>query len=318
MKQAQDLGVPRSRLRASDIDSRFHGTRVVCAEFPPPSRRFDEARDHELALIRVLGTRLLENQFFSHRSAALLWEAPLPYAPPELHVSTIKPLPAPRIKGAVGHRMLPSRVRLRDVDGLRVLSPSFTFATLGAMPLVDLVILGDHFARKHRAGIGRKNVGKPPLATREEMDVVLSLGRWSGTSRLREALSLIREDSWSPRESLTRVLLMGGGLPEPELNVDIFGGDGRFLGCVDMAYRQHRVIIEYQGEQHSSSYADDVERIERLRAEGWVVIQVTKALLARPAVLVARVAAELQKRGWQSGHFVADDRCVVAPGLARM
>lgn len=292
----------KSRLRASDVEILFQGTRVVRADFPPPSDSFDAAKDHELALIRALGTRLTEHQFFSHRSAALLWRAPLPHRyKPELHVSATVPLGAPRIKGVIGHRLLPSRVQLREVAGLRLLSPASTFATLGELPLEDLVILGDYFARRCRAGVGRKNVGKPALATVDEMGAAVSLGRWPGVPRLRSALSLVREDSWSPRESLTRLLLVRGGLPEPELNVDLFGRGGEFLACVDMAYRQYRVVIEYQGELHSASYAADIERIERLRAAGWVVIQVTKTLLAHSPTLLARVARELHRQGWGGG-----------------
>jgi len=46
----------------------------------------------------------------------------------------------------------------------------------------------------------------------------------------------IREDSWSPRESQVRCLLVDAGLPEPEPNVDVFDDHGRFIGCVDLAH----------------------------------------------------------------------------------
>lgn len=261
----------------------------------------DAARAHEEALLHVLNERLLQGQFFSHRSAALVWGAPLPRRRiPVLQVGVILPQRAPRIDGVVGRSFSPGRVEIRDCDGVRVLSPASTFATLGGMSITDLVAVGDYFLRRHRPGVGRPGVGSPPLATVEELRHAVGLGRWRGAPMLREALELVREDSWSPRESYVRVVLVRAGLPEPELNVDLFDRWGEFLACVDMVYHRWRVVIEYHGEQHSLSFARDVERVERLRAEGWVVIQVTKALANQPDVMVARIARELRAAGWSS------------------
>lgn len=117
--------------------------------------------------------------------------------------------------------------------------------------------------------------------------------------RLEHALTLIREDAWSPRETTTRLQLVRGGLPEPVLNTDVVDVAGRFLACLDMAYPEYRVAVEYQGELHHNSYARDIERVERLRAAGWIVIQVSRVLAANPAELVCRVGAALRSRGWQ-------------------
>ena len=127
---------------------------------------------------------------------------------------------------------------------------------------------------------------------------MVALDRGQHITTHRRALSLVREDSWSPRESATRVLLVTSGLPEPELNSDIFDDQGYFLGCLDMVFPQYKVAVEYQGRQHASTYSSDIERIEALRAAGWDVIQVTSTLLSRPTVLVKRVATALQRRGW--------------------
>ncbi len=127
----------------------------------------------------------------------------------------------------------------------------------------------------------------------------LELRRWRGGSRLAEALQLIREDSWSPAESHTRVVIVRGGLPEPELNVDLTAANGEFLACVDLAYLDFKIAIEYQSALHARQYAKDVERIERLRAHGWWVIQVTSALLREPERLVTRVSEALFERVWR-------------------
>ncbi len=83
------------------------------------------------------------------------------------------------------------------------------------------------------------------------------------------------------------------GLPDPELNIDVFDDRGRFVGCVDLAYPQQRVAIEYLGMLHGEQWAQDVERLAALRAAGWTVIEVTSPLLKRPDELVARVRAAL-------------------------
>lgn len=85
--------------------------------------------------------------------------------------------------------------------------------------------------------------------------------RRQGIRRLREAVDLIREDSWSPRESKLRCLIVRAGLPEPVLNQDIYDDHGRFLGCVDLAYPDKKVAIEYHGLMHACTYAADVVRI---------------------------------------------------------
>ena len=117
--------------------------------------------------------------------------------------------------------------------------------------------------------------------------------RRRGIRRLREALDLVREDSWSPRESKLRCLIVRAGLPEPALNQDVYDDHGRFLGCFDLVYPDLKVAIEYNGLIHVGNYAEDVERIAALRAAGWTVIQVTSALYAQPEELIRRVRSAL-------------------------
>lgn len=305
---ALERGATKQRLRANDLERPFRGARIQSTrQEPPPSTsqkdhpktKYELAEERELELIRALAATLCAGQFFTHRSAALLWEAPMPYrSTPELHVGVCAPLRAPRISGVIGHEFISNRVELRSSNTLRLASPAHTFAMLGALPLHQLVAVGDHFARVHRKGYGRRDAGRPALATLSELTEVVAAGRWRGMPRLRASLNLVREDSWSPRESTTRVSLVMAGLPEPELNVDIFDRDGYFLGCLDMVYRQFKVGIEYQGGQHAERYAEDIERFERFRTAGWEIIQVTKALSQYPETLVARVGEALRGRGW--------------------
>lgn len=267
---------------------------------PIDRNRFELAEDRELALIRALGARLDSGHFFSHRSAALLWQAPMPHAAaPHPHVSAFNPRRTPRIAHVRSHTFEQGRVAVTRAHGLQLLTPASTFVTLGTLDLPRLVAVGDYFLRCYRSGHGRKDAGKPALATRAELAEAVALGRWPGMAKLRQALELVREDSWSPRETLTRLILISAGLPEPELNVDIYDDAGVFLGCSDMVYRKYRVIVEYQGKQHAHTYAEDIERLERLRQNGWDTLQVTNTLFAQPAVLAARASIALRKGGWR-------------------
>ncbi|WP_431075460.1 endonuclease domain-containing protein [Microbacterium phyllosphaerae] len=300
-------GVSRSRLRGVDLEAPFFGVRAPARSVPTfddvedPYERQRRARVHRA---HAYAPRLHTGHFFSHHTAASVWGAPLPlefaeddtitgYSDLHLHVSAAGHTPFPRAAGTVGHRTLASMTEVTVHDGLRVTSPAATWASLGGLPLFDIVAIGDHMCRVWRDGRGRPTPGRTPLSTREGLRTMLDAGRRRGAARLRDALELVREDSWSPRETRVRCILVAGGLPEPELNVDLYDEAGRFLACVDMAYREARVIIEYLGMLHGERWAADVERLARLRAAGWVVIEVTSPLLRRRTELVRRVSEAL-------------------------
>lgn len=308
IRSATAFGELRGRLRGADLDRPFFGVRTRPGTVAPSDTDdLDPFERQRLARVRrahEFRPRLRGGQFFSHETAASILDAPLPLERMpsgriasddelRLHVSTIGDGPLQRTEGVVRHRAKPEMTRLNDLDELTIATPATVWASLGTLPVPDLVALGDYFCRAWRAGVGRPTPGKAPLATLEELDQALTSGRRRGAQRLREALGWIREDSWSPRESRVRHLLVSHALPEPELNVDLFDDRGRFLGCVDMVYREARVIIEYHGMLHSNSWAKDVERIAALRAAGWTVIEVTSTLFANPAELVRRVSRAL-------------------------
>ncbi|GAB3595983.1 hypothetical protein GCM10027408_03600 [Microbacterium tumbae] len=306
MRLARLHGVGRMRLRGRDLSRPFHGLRQRAQADPIPTSDdpYEQQRLSRVARAREYAPILHTGHVFSHETAASIWGAPLPLAfTPEgaiadasqldLHVCAIGHIPFPRAAGVLGHRTLLSMTATTEHDGLRVTSPAATWVSLGALPLTDLIVLGDFFCRRWRSGYGRRDIGRPPLTTVDELRALLETGRRRGAARLRTALSAIREDSWSPRETAVRLVLVSAGLPEPELNVDVFDDHGRFLGCVDMAYPDRRVIVEYHGMLHGERWAADVERIAALRAAGWTVIEVTAPLLRRPDELVARVSAAL-------------------------
>lgn len=304
-QEAMRLGVSRARLRSADLTAPFHGVRLRRPREQPTFAVQKNVRNEntselsELQLIDAFSQRLQQGQFFSHRSAAAIFGAPNPRSKPDgIHVGVIRPQRSTRVKGAIGHSFMHHRVLVVKHGGFDVIAPEFLFCTLGSWPMQHLVALGDYLVRVYSAGVGRPSQHQPALTTRSEIAEVIRLGRWHNSRRLTQALQLVREHSWSPRESITRVQLVLAGLPEPDLNTDIFSRSGEFLGCVDMAYLHYKIAIEYQGEVHAESYAHDVERIERLRSDGWLVIQVTKVLASKGDELIARVREALFSRGW--------------------
>lgn len=301
--RALDHGLSIDQLRHPQLETPFHGTRLVRTTEASGLHPLERQLQRELLLIDALAQRLGPQQFFSHRSAALLWGAPMPaLRTPELHASVHSPGRAPRVAGVVGHRVTPRRCPVILRNSVPLSSPAASWVMLGSlrMSVRDLVVAGDFLVRRHRDGFGRRHVGRAPLTSREELSTHLKLGRWRGLSQLTRALELIREDSWSPQESLLRLEVVGSGLPEPQLNLDVYDSCGKFLACIDLAYPEWKVGIEYHGLIHADRYAEDVERAAALRADGWIILEVTKVTVAAKSILIKRIGEALRQRGWRS------------------
>lgn len=305
VKQALDAGLDAGRMRRADLAAPFRGVR---AKIRPQVDRsgldpFERQRVERKIRAYEYAPRLRDDQFLSHESAVALWGGPLPLASIDgkpadgrslpVHVTTLGTGPLVRAVGVHAHRDKSGTARLARPPGLTLAAPETTFAALGHWSVIDLVALGDYFCRAWRTGYGRPDAGKQPYSTIERLREVIGSTRRLGASRLREAVELIREDSWSARESQLRCRIVWAGLPEPSLNLDIYSVEGRFLACTDLAYPEWKVAIEYQSVLHAGRYAQDVERIAALRAAGWTVIEVTSALLARPEELIRRIRGAL-------------------------
>ena len=104
-----------------------------------------------------------------------------------------------------------------------------------------------------------------------------------GVRRLRELAPLLRPGSASPKESETRLLLHDHGLPEPELNGEIFDDWGTWIATSDFVWREPKVVGEYDGDQHRTDRtAWQYERARRARLEdcGWTYVELTQAHLS--------------------------------------
>jgi hypothetical protein len=118
-------------------------------------------------------------------------------------------------------------------------------------------------------------------------------GRW-GSRRFRAAVALVDARSESPPESWVRVACVLGGLPAPVPQFAVFD-EGVFLGRVDLAWPEHKVLVEYEGAYHFDGLqiAKDDARIARLVAAGWRVIRVAAHDLRDLDALIRRIAAAL-------------------------
>ncbi len=151
--------------------------------------------------------------------------------------------------------------------------------------------------------------GYDDLVSLAELDAFIArhVG-WPGIRRARAALDLADENSWSPRESLMRLLWIEAGLPKPLTNVPLFDLQGRHLGTPDLLDVGLGLMGEYDGEVHldGGRRHHDVVRGEGLRSAGLEVVTMMAADAADPFAMVDRIRSAarrarrtpLDDRGW--------------------
>ncbi|TFV78442.1 DUF559 domain-containing protein [Blastococcus sp. CT_GayMR19] len=118
-------------------------------------------------------------------------------------------------------------------------------------------------------------------------------GRW-GSRRVAKVLPLVDGRSESPPESWVRVACARAGLPAPVPQYDVQEA-GQFLGRVDLAWPESRLVVEYEGAYHFDDLQirRDDRRYDRLIAAGWRVIRLSGPDLRDLDAVVARIAREL-------------------------
>lgn len=95
-------------------------------------------------------------------------------------------------------------------------------------------------------------------------------------------------------------LLVEHGLPKPELEWPIIGEQGVVIASADLAYPEHRLVIELDSVRwhlNRTSFQSDRTRTNQLVTLGWTVLAFTwEDFVDRPHELVRRVAALLARR----------------------
>lgn len=284
---AMRAGVSQKALRNRSLQRPFWGVRAL------------EAPVDALELAQMYAPRLRAGQLVSEASAARLHGLPLPAgAPGGIQVLVPDGAYRPSTRGVTSRAIAAERIQSTMIGGVPVTDPVLTWLLLGrVLDVPSLVVVGDALVSAADNYPGLR--GPRPMATCEELE--RAVGDWAsmhGIGRLRLAQPLVRLGVESPMETPTRLALIDHGLPEPEVNGEIWDA-GELIARADLLYRDERVAIEYDGDGHRTVRAQwqrDVARTERLHAAGWRVVRVTRTTLERPETLAATVRALLSTR----------------------
>lgn len=168
-------------------------------------------------------------------------------------------------------------------DGLPVTAPLRTcFDLAGRLPLVEGVVAVDMALHQ---GLIDVEVFRAYITKRAGV---------AGVVGARRVLEFAEPKAESPMESRLRLLLVQGGLPRPEAQVELHDARGRFVGRPDLFYRAEQLGLEYDGENHRDRLVSDNRRQNALQALGVRLLRYTGAdLRERPAVVVAEVRRAL-------------------------
>jgi very-short-patch-repair endonuclease len=185
------------------------------------------------------------------------------------------------------------RTSVHDADalvraGVRLTSPTRTAYDLACrLPRVSAISAIDAMTHLHFATIDeirRYALGRPA---------------GPGCTQVAAVLAQVEPDTESPMESRTRMLLVDGGLPRPEAQVEVYDDLGEFVARLDLGYRHLKVGLEYEGDRHRSKdvFRRDIARGNALRDAGWLIVRVTADDVYRaPVRFVRRVARLLAER----------------------
>ncbi len=112
----------------------------------------------------------------------------------------------------------------------------------------------------------------------------------------RRVVTVADAEAGSPMESVLRWLLYAAGLPRPVLQHRVLDATGRFLGRVDLAWPERRVVVEFDGDGHRERrvFVADGRRQNALVGAGWTVLRFTSAdVRGRPDAVVREIARAL-------------------------
>ncbi|MFD6700643.1 MULTISPECIES: hypothetical protein [unclassified Microbacterium] len=321
--QGRAAGLSAKQLRRPDLTSPFRGVRTSVDppdDDPAPDPFADPVATtvRELAIAYALA--LPPGAHLSHSTAAALHGIPLPARAFPMAGSPLRPVServqveaaipapgrAPRGPRIRGHQCVAALEPVMFVGGLPVATPAATWASLaGRLGIDELVAVGDAIVRIPRIPGPFGRVLRAPLATFDDLDAVIRAGRRIGITKLREARTLIRIGSASPKETDLRLALIAGrGLPTPTLDFDVYSR-GAFLGCSEIAYPDFQVAVEYEGDYHRTDrrrWTKDIDKYQAYAQAGWRVVQITAEHLRQTGEPARRVRAALRQAGWRGGR----------------
>jgi very-short-patch-repair endonuclease len=133
------------------------------------------------------------------------------------------------------------------------------------------------------------------LVDRDELAALVARRSDRGIVAARRAVGLTDVRAESRPESKVRVWLVLAGLrPVPQYWIEDASGP---IARVDLAFPEHRLAVEYDGEWRNDqlwALNHDRERLNRVHALGWDIVFVTRPLLATPSKMIYTVEAALR------------------------
>ncbi|MGY1771377.1 DUF559 domain-containing protein [Blastococcus sp. SYSU D00813] len=222
----------------------------------------------------------------SHGTAAVLWDVEIPLQPTDVRIH-ITVSTGSAVRGRADRAIHRSPLTAGEVTSrrrFRVTTPARTWRDLAAvLAEAPLLAVADQMLQRH--------------GTADDLRRQLELrpsGR--GAARARAVLPLADQRAGSPMESVLRWLLHAARLPAPVLQ-HVVHDDRGFVGQVDMAWPDRRVLVEFDGEVHRERdvFVRDLRRQNGLVLAGWTILRFSSAdVLGRPEAVVAAIRAALR------------------------
>lgn len=288
---AKRAGVSAGRLRAGDLEAPFRGART---------QPVTELRHLAAAYAQVMA----DHHCFGGITAARLWGLPIAAKwqrdEPLVIARPNRTVPA-TAKGTRGIAFDATRLMVTEAEGLRLLEPLATALTLAReLDHEALVQVLDALLTPSRSypGLRLPRAAREPYVTHEQLDHFIERCKGlAGVTALRAAAEDARVGVDSRFETITRLLIVEAGLPEPVVHplVIIDGIEWH----PDLAYPELKIAIEYEGDGHRDErqWHVDIDRYARFEADGWIVVRVTRDHMAqRGAHFVERVRAGRARR----------------------
>jgi hypothetical protein len=246
------------------------------------------AEEHR-ELILATAPQLHDGAVISHASAAVLHGLPAwQSAMDRVHLTRNRSSGGNRRSVVQVHTAALAHDHITTIDGIPVTSLARTVLDLcRTVPIEQAVAAGD---RALAYGLVRTVLD----------DYIAQMTRLPGIRQARRAVALLDPRSESPGESVSRVRLHQDGVPAPELQRDIYAGNGKFVARVDFYWEEQRTIGEFDGKikygrllkpgqsLEDAIFAEKV-REDALRDLGWQIVRWLWADLYRPGVIRDRV-----------------------------
>ncbi|MGY1741334.1 MULTISPECIES: DUF559 domain-containing protein [unclassified Blastococcus] len=224
----------------------------------------------------------------SHRTAAELWGLEIPLQPRDARVHvTVDPGSAVRARSdRCVHRTARVPGDLTETRGVPVTTPARTWRDLASvLQPAALLAVTDQVLRR--------------CCTPADLaDALARRPGGRGAKRARDVLPLGNPRAGSPMESVLRWLLHEAGLPQPVLQYRIVDRAGRVLAEVDMAWPEHRLVVEFDGDVHRERdvFVRDLRRQNGIVLTDWTVLRYTSAdTQSRPDAVVGEIGAALAR-----------------------